>query len=43
MSDVNAEDDDGMTPLDKADGNRVANLLRKHGGKTKEELKAEGK
>jgi ankyrin repeat protein len=36
----------GMTPLDMATlGNRTetANLLRKHGGKTGEELKAEGK
>jgi len=35
-----------MTPLDVAiKGNRteVAYLLRKHGGKTGEELKAEGK
>ena len=43
MSDVNAEDDDGMTPLDNADGNRVADLLRKHGGKTGEELRAPDK
>jgi hypothetical protein len=35
-----------MTPLDMATlGNRneIAELLRKHGGKTGEELKAEGK
>ena len=36
----------GMTPLDMATlGNRneIVDLLRKHGGKTREELKAEGK
>ena len=36
----------GMTPLDMATlGNRteIADLLRKHGGKTRRELKAEGK
>ena len=32
----------GWTPLDYAEG-ETANLLRKHGGKTGEELKAEGK
>jgi ankyrin repeat protein len=45
-ADVNAKDDVGETPLDWAIGkNRteVADLLRKHGGKTGEELKAEGK
>ena len=31
----------GGTPLDVADG-KIADLLRKHGGKTAEELKAEG-
>ena len=44
--DVNAQDDDGSTPLDAAiDGDitETADLLRKHGGKTGEELKAEGK
>ncbi|MDB4530926.1 ankyrin repeat domain-containing protein [bacterium] len=44
--DVNAKDEDGDTPLDWANGNgnrRIADLLRKHGGKTGEELKAEGK
>ena len=38
--DVNAKDDEGETPLDQA-GTRwpeIANLLRKHGGKTGEEL-----
>ena len=39
---MNAKDDDGKTPLDSADG-EIADLLRKHGGKTGEELKAEGK
>ena len=42
---VNAKDDDGATPLDTVVLNKkeTANLLRKHGGKTAEELKAEGK
>ena len=31
------------TPLDMAKDNETADLLRKHGGKTGEELKAEGK
>ena len=35
-------DNEGETPLDWADP-EVADLLRKHGGKTGEELKAEGK
>jgi ankyrin repeat protein len=47
-ADVNAKDDDGETPLDGAIRRihkhlEVADLLRKHGGKTGEELKAEGK
>ncbi len=41
-ADVNAKNDVGETPLDGADG-EIADLLRKHGGKTGEELKAEGK
>ncbi len=43
-ADVNAAKIDrfGDTPLDYADAT-TANLLRKHGGKTAEELKAEGK
>ena len=44
--DVNAKDEDGDTPLDwvNVNGNRrTADLLRKHGGKTGEELIAEGK
>ncbi len=43
---VNAMKTDGMTPLDMAHMNRrneIVDLLRKHGGKTGEELKAEGK
>ena len=36
------KDDVGTTPLDWAYG-EIAALLRKHGGKTGEELKAEGK
>ena len=42
MSDVNAKDNDGDTPLSYAKG-ETADLLRKHGGKTAAELKAEGK
>ena len=45
-ADVNAKDDVGDTPLDMAIGleqPEIADLLRKHGGKTGEELKAEGK
>ena len=45
-TDVNAKDDNGSTPLHLAvDGGHTetADLLRKHGGKTGEELKAEGK
>jgi ankyrin repeat protein len=38
-ADVNAKSEDGETPLDYANG-VVANLLRKHGGKTGNELKA---
>ena len=41
-ADVNAKDRSGETPLHEADG-ETADLLRKHGGKTGEELKAEGK
>jgi len=46
-TDVNAKADEfSYTPLDSAIGNdktEIANLLRKHGGKTGEELKVEGK
>ena len=45
-ADVNAEDEDGETPLNRAikvKQTDLADLLRKHGGKTGEELKAEGK
>ena len=52
-ADVNAKDQNGRTPLDgfmlKANAGfdaafkETADLLRKHGGKTSEELKAEGK
>ena len=44
-ADVNAKGDGGTTPLDRAiinDETENADLLRKHGGKTGEELKAEG-
>ena len=43
---VNAKADNGLTPLQNAIKERqteIADLLRKHGGKTGEELKAEGK
>ena len=44
-ADVNAKDNNRQTPLDKVETKRheLADLLRKHGGKTAEELKAEGK
>ena len=45
-ADVNAKDGGGDTPLDwaiKYNHTENADLLRKHGGKTGEELKAEGK
>jgi len=45
-ADVNAKDDDGKTPLDRAimhNHTETIDLLRKHGGKTGAELKAEGK
>ena len=45
-ADVNAKDEDGSTPLDATsvfNKAETAALLRKHGGKTSEELKAAGK
>ncbi len=45
-ADVNAKDDNGETSLNWAifkGKTEIADLLRKHGGKTGEELKAEGK
>ena len=47
-ADVNAKGEGGETPLDVAinpfyNKTEIANLLRKHGGKTGEELTAEGK
>ncbi len=45
-ADVNAKTKRGDTPLDTAISRKhpeIVNLLRKHGGKTKVELKAEGK
>ncbi|MDA7676852.1 ankyrin repeat domain-containing protein, partial [bacterium] len=45
-ADVNAKNDSGKTPLDHNQfprDQKQADLLRKHGGKTGEELKAEGK
>ena len=45
-SDPNITSEDQLTLLDiaiKNNHNEIADLLRKHGGKTGEELKAEGK
>ena len=45
-ADVNAKDTGGETPLDRAIKSKqteTVDLLRKHGGKTAEELKAESK
>ena len=42
-ADVNAMENDGGTPLTEAGDPEIADLLRKHGAKTGEELKAEGK
>ena len=45
-ADVNAKIEDSGTPLDVAirrNHPEIADLLRKHGGKTGEELEAEGK
>jgi ankyrin repeat protein len=43
-ADVNTKDMPGRTPLDLVKHNpETAELLRKHGGKTGDELKAEGK
>ena len=45
-ADLNAKDMGGETPLDEAIRNKhteTADFLRQHGGKTGEELKAEGK
>jgi len=40
---VNAKDVDSETLLDWTNDKETADLLRKHGGKTRDELKAEGK
>ena len=43
-ADVNAKNEWGGTPLDEAKHKpKTADLLRKHGGKTKKELEAEAK
>jgi len=42
-ADVNAKDNNGGTPLDVGAEAEIVDLLRKHGGKTGEELKADGK
>ncbi|MDB4794911.1 ankyrin repeat domain-containing protein [bacterium] len=43
-ADVNTKNENGYTPLDWAKRHpETADLLRKHGGKTGEELKVEGK
>ncbi len=42
-ADINAQDVDGETPLNRAENEKpISDLLRKHGGKTGEELKAAG-
>ena len=41
-ADVNAMENDGGTPLTDAGDPEIADLLRKHGGKTKKELEAAG-
>jgi ankyrin repeat protein len=41
VSDVNAKDNDGDTPLSYAKG-EIADLLLKHGGKTGKKLEAAG-
>tara|TARA_B100000678_G_scaffold252812_1_gene228982 strand:- start:20 stop:142 length:123 start_codon:yes stop_codon:yes gene_type:complete len=40
---VNAKDFENKTPIDGAANPETADLLRKHGGKTAEELKAADK
>ncbi|MDP6677244.1 MAG: ankyrin repeat domain-containing protein, partial [Pirellulales bacterium] len=45
-ADLNAKDIDGKTPFnwaEEANRKEISQLFRKHGGKTGEELKAEGK
>jgi len=42
-ADVNAIDITGKTPIDRAKGEDVEALLRKHGGKTGKRLDQEGK
>ena len=45
-ADLNPKDFENKTPLDEAikyEHSEISDLLRKHGGKTGEELKAEGK
>ena len=42
-ADVNAKDDDGLTPLDRFKDEETAALLYKHGAKRSRDLKAEGK
>ena len=42
-ADVNAKGEDGWTPLNITHDPETIDLLRKHGGKTKNELEAEAK
>ena len=42
-ADVNAKGEDGWTPLNITHDSETIDLLRKHGGKTKNELEAEAK
>ena len=43
VADVNSINEEGETPLNLAEDKKLADLLRKHGGKTSEELKTGGK
>jgi ankyrin repeat protein len=42
-ADVNAIDDEGLTPMDRFGDEETAALLYKHGAKRARDLKAEGK
>ena len=42
-ADVNAKDDEGLTPLDRFGDEETAALLYKHGAKRARDLKSEGK
>ena len=42
-ADINAKESSGLTPLDYSENDNLHEIFRKHGGKTGEELKVEGK